>query len=118
MSARSAARTLSREALERAVTVILRGEARRSVADAMAALPDPATLPEGKLVVIPSTNERSSSLGNALRSLFRGGDMNAPTALRCTALVARGYVDVGATDDGAIAWGVAPRASAESASSA
>jgi hypothetical protein len=112
VSRRTAAHTPSREALARAVTVILRGEARRSVADAVAAIPSPATLSEGRLVVIPSTDERSSSLGTALRALFRGGDVLAPTALRCTALVARGYVEVGASDDGAIAWGVAPRLNA------
>ncbi len=108
----TATRAPSQEAQRRAVTVSLQGTQRTSIADAMAALPDPATLGEGTLVVIPASAEPRATFGSALRSLFRSGPSEATIALRCSALVGRGYVDVGASDNGALAWGAAPRSNA------
>lgn len=75
-------------------------------------LPDASTLPEGTLVVVSGEAIRGVGI---LGRLFGGGTTAVNRAARCAALVARGYVDVGAGIDPAtkidIAWG---RAAGES----
>jgi hypothetical protein len=72
-------------------------------------LPDAATLPEGTLVVVSGVALRGVGV---LGRLFGAGTTLVSRATRCGALVARGYVDVGAGIDPAtktdIAWGRAP----------
>jgi hypothetical protein len=72
-------------------------------------LPAAANLPEGALVLVSGVALRS---GGVLGRLFGGGGVAVSRAARCGALVARGYVDVGAGLDPAtktdLAWGRAP----------
>ncbi len=69
-----------------------------------AQLPDPVDLPAGSAVVVEATATQRRGL---LRRVL--GDRSVPVAraVRCTALLGRGYVDIGS--DGDAAWGVAPR---------
>ncbi len=80
------------------------------------ALPDPSTLEEGTRVVVLGSLAEEPSLKHRLFAAFGlKGDGGVPRALRCTALVARGYVGVGAAEDGAgrdIAFGSVPSATA------
>jgi hypothetical protein len=72
-------------------------------------LPPTTTLPAGTLVVVSGAALRGVGV---LGRLFRGATTPVSRAARCGALVARGYVDVGAGVDPAtkidIAWGRAP----------
>ena len=72
-------------------------------------LPAAATLPAGTLVVVSGAALRGAGL---VGRLFRGATTPVSRAARCGALVARGYVDVGADVDPAtkidVAWGRAP----------
>jgi hypothetical protein len=72
-----------------------------AIAGIAAQLPDGASLPPGTPVFV---------LGKAadLRPFWRvfARDVSIPRAARCTALLARGYVDIGADAD--LAWGHAP----------
>jgi hypothetical protein len=83
-----------------------------SVAAVARALPDPAELAPGTLVLVPSA--RGGRGGRSLaRSVLTALGLRSPVAraLRCSALVARGYVDVGAGEDEAredLAWGYVP----------
>lgn len=75
------------------------------------ALPSPDDLAPGALVlVLAEPVPRSALTGRLLSALGRA--KAAPRVVRCTALLARGYVDVGAGVDpssGAdLAWGRAP----------
>jgi hypothetical protein len=75
------------------------------------ALPDADALAEGTLVlVLPEVVTSASLAARVLAALGRG--RTVPRALRCTALVARGYVDVAAgidpTTRADLAWGYAP----------
>lgn len=85
------------------------GESDTSVAGIMARLPDPRELEPGTLVLVPGNTVLHRSLARAVLAVF-GRPRTIPRALRCTALVARGYVGVGAAgEEGAdIAWGYAP----------
>jgi hypothetical protein len=72
-------------------------------------LPAAATLPAAMLVVVSGAALRGVGL---LGRLFGGATTPVSRAARCGALVARGYVDVGAGVDPVtkmdIAWGRAP----------
>jgi hypothetical protein len=80
-----------------------------SIADAVSALPDPASLPAGTLVLVPAAPAGSSSLAQSVLAVF-GRAKNIARRVRCTALVVRGYERVGAGDDGRadLAWGYSP----------
>ncbi|MBX3188681.1 MAG: hypothetical protein KF819_16810 [Labilithrix sp.] len=75
------------------------------------ALPDPESLPVGTLVVILPVVAEPPSLANRLLAAF-GRARGVSRALRCTAMVARGYVRVGAAVDpdsrADLVWGYAP----------
>jgi hypothetical protein len=95
---------------ESACTVSLAAEHAASLAAARDALPDPATLEPGSLVVVLPALAGEKSLASSVLSAF-GRKKIAPRAVRCSALVARGYVRVGAGVDPTtkedLAWGYA-----------
>jgi hypothetical protein len=66
-------------------------------------IPLASTLPPGTRVVVPSTATRR---GGVLRRLLGPRGVPVPRSTGCTALLARGYVAIGADADGA--WGYAP----------
>jgi len=74
-----------------------------------AQIPKATTLPSGTPMFVLGT---AISRVNAWRHLLGGGSVRVPRATRCTALVARGYVDVGGGIDEStgldLAWGCAP----------
>ena len=107
LRARTAARALSAEQRAAATTIALRDEDASSVAAIMAKLPDPGSLPGGALVVVPGEIASAGrSLARSVLAVF-GRTKTVARARRCSALVARGYVDVGAAED--LAWGYASR---------
>lgn len=100
-------------AVERAgaTIVALAEEQSGSVAAVMASLPDPSALPPGTLVVVPG--EIAAKSRSLARSVFAAfvRPKNVARVHRCSALVARGFVDVGGglDESGAdLAWGYAP----------
>jgi len=100
------ARVPSAEERARATTV--KTTSLRSIEDVLGALPDPATLAPRALVLVPAGGART--LARSLLAML-GRDVALPRVVRCSALVAKGYVDVGAarTEDGEdVAWGYAP----------
>ncbi len=107
----TAARAPSPEDRAAAATVSLADADTSSVRAVMNALPDPSSLTPGTLVVVPAElTSRSRSLARSVLAVF-GRAKTASRALRCSALVARGYVDVGSAENesGAdLAWGYAP----------
>ena len=86
-----------------------------SVAAVMAKLPDPASLAPCALVILPGEIVPGTrSLARSVLAVF-GRTKTVTRARRCSALVARGYVDVGAAEDETradLAWGYAPKPSA------
>lgn len=68
-------------------------------------LPVASTLAPRTRVVVPSTATRR---GGVLRRLLGQQRVPVSRAARCTALLVRGYVDIGANDEDA--WGYAPSA--------
>lgn len=82
-----------------------------TVASAAAALPEPASLPAGALVIVPAELGGERGLVDSVLAIF-GRAPAASRAVRCSALVARGFVNVGATIDPVthedLAWGFAP----------
>ncbi len=74
-------------------------------------IPGASTLPAGTVVVVLGGAARG---GRFLSHLFGGSTVPVSRAARCAALIARGYVAVGAAIDEAtkieIAWGRAPDA--------
>ena len=66
----------------------LEGTGLSAVAEVLAQLPDPDDLAPGTLVVLGDAPK-----GGALSRLFRRGT-GAPTAIRASALLARGYVAI------------------------
>lgn len=96
-------------ALTNARTVVLSEADAATVETIMAALPDPATLEHGALVVLPAAVRSPRTLTRSVLAVF-GRAKTAARSSRCTALVARGYVDVGAAAgaDDDLAWGYAP----------
>jgi hypothetical protein len=76
----------------------------------MALLPDPSELPPASLVVVTGELGGRRSLARSVLAVF-GRDKPVSRALRCSALVARGYVGIGAAQDeagGDLAWGYTP----------
>jgi hypothetical protein len=105
---RSAARLPSPSERSGARVIALREGS--SVAAVMAALPDPADLPPGTLVVVAGNLDTPGGFARSVLAVF-GRSKTVPRAHRCSALVARGYVDVGAASDEArsdLAWGRTP----------
>jgi hypothetical protein len=88
-----------------AVAVLLDGaEADLDDASAVAdQLPAASTLPPRTLVVVLGTPARA---GGVLRRWLPARTAPVPRSARCTALLARGYVDVGA--EAGVAWGWSP----------
>jgi hypothetical protein len=78
------------------------------MAAARDALPDPSTLDPGQLVIVLPDLVGEKSLASSVLSVL-GRKKVVPRAVRCSALVARGYVRVGAGVDPAtkedLAWG-------------
>lgn len=105
------ARTAARapEGLAAARSVGIAEAAAGSVAAIADALPDPDGLEPGTLVRVPAEVVGEKSLARSVLAAF-GRKKTVDLAKRCSALVVRGYVDVGAADD--VAWGYAkgPRA--------
>jgi hypothetical protein len=66
-------------------------------------IPHASTLPPGTRIVVLATATRRRGM---LRRLLGPRRVPVPRSTRCTALLARGYVAIGADDDGA--WGYAP----------
>lgn len=95
---------------EGARIVTLSAAQAASLAAARDALPDPDSLSEGQLVVVAAELAGEKSLASSVLSAL-GRKKTAPRVMRCSALVARGYVDVGAGFDPAtkddLAWGYA-----------
>jgi hypothetical protein len=108
---RTAAKLPSAEERATARTVALSEDEAASVVSIMAKLPDPAELPAGALVLVPGEIAGARSLARSVLAVF-GRTKTIARALRCSALVARGYVRVGAAADenGDLAWGYAPSA--------
>jgi hypothetical protein len=67
-------------------------------------LPEPASLPSESWIAVRDGRPPPTTLGRVLGRRPRGG---FDLAVRCTALLARGYVDV-RVDDAGIAWGRKP----------
>ncbi|MFO0741299.1 MAG: hypothetical protein U0270_35715 [Labilithrix sp.] len=107
--ARSAATPLNPAILKTARIVEIAEADAGSLASVIAALPDPDELDSGTIVVVPSELAGGKSLGRSLLAVF-GRNKTVARTRRCTALVARGYVDVGAAEsnDGDFAWGRVP----------
>lgn len=109
----TAARAPSASERASATRVVLNDEQAGSVVAVMSALPEPTTLAPGGLVLVPAeVVPRTKSLARSVLSAFVKPKA-ASRAHRCSALVARGYIAVGAAHDeqGAdLAWGYAPRA--------
>jgi len=119
LRARTAARAPSADARAAATTIALRDDDATSVAAVMAKLPDPASLSPGALVIVPGeVVSGARSLARSVLAVF-GRTKTVTRARRCSALVARGYVDVGAAEDETradLAWGYVPKASGSSSS--
>jgi hypothetical protein len=84
------------------------------VAVIVAQLPDPANLPTGALVVVRESARPPRGfrrLARGIRSLWRKAPKAHP-AVRCTALLARGYREIAARIDARtgeyLVWGLAP----------
>ena len=107
--ARTAARLPPLEIRRSATTIALAEADVVNVASVIAKLPDPADLAPGSLVVVPAELAAAKSLARSVLAVF-GRTKIAARTLRCSALVARGYVGVGAADDDDVdlAWGYAP----------
>jgi hypothetical protein len=94
-----------------AFAVCLGPDDAASVASIARALPDPASLPDGALVVVLPAVHEPASLASRLRSAL-GRGRTIPRAHRCSALLSRGYVQIGAALEGPtrqdLAWGSCP----------
>ncbi|HEX9298394.1 MAG TPA: hypothetical protein VF881_21300 [Polyangiaceae bacterium] len=77
------------------------GDGIGSIAVIIAQLPDPAELPAGGLVLVREVGPAPRGLGEWLAWAERlvGKPRKAHAAVRCTALLARGYRDIGASRD-------------------
>jgi hypothetical protein len=89
-----------------------------SIAALAAQLPDPQELAAGSLVVVHETGRRARGLRRVAALWTR--KRRAHIAVRCSALLARGYSEIGAAVDPRsgerLAWGFAPEPSAIAAS--
>ncbi|SRR6266542_159986 len=90
------------------------GDGIGPVAVIIAQLPDPAELPEGELVVVRESHRPRRGVGQWIdwaKRLLRK-PRKADAAVRCTALLARGYREIGAARDPRtgeeLVWGLAP----------
>jgi hypothetical protein len=72
------------------------------VSKVIAQLPEPTSLPAGTRIVVYARGKR----GPGIVSRLFGPRRKAHVAVRCSALLARGYREIGAAND--VAWGVAP----------
>lgn len=94
-----------------AYAVALGAEAAADARAIACALPAPEDLAPGTLVVVLPVVVEAPSLASRFRSVL-GRTRTIPRAERCTALLARGYVRLGAAEDAAsghdLAWGWAP----------
>ena len=91
------------------VIVTLKADEAASVATIARALPDPSTLAAGTKVIVLAAPDRPSLTARLLSAVGRGKAV--PKAHRCTALLARGYERIGATQDPKekdLAWGFVP----------
>lgn len=99
------------DARRRAEVVALSETDAADVGAAARALPDPAELEAGTLVLVGAELRAPRSLARSVLAAL-GRSKTAPRAIRCSALVARGYVRVGAGVDpdtrADVAWGYAP----------
>jgi hypothetical protein len=92
-----------------AIAVVLDASAcdLESAAEVAAQLPDPSTLEPGTRVFVMGAASRGAGL---LRRLM--GSVTVPRVSRCTALLARGYVGIGAGVDEVsrtdVVWGSVP----------
>lgn len=89
-----------------AVAVVLGAADAQDFRAVARALPAPADLAPGTLVVVLGSVVEAPSLASRFRSAL-GRTRTIPRADRCTALLARGYVRLGAADD--LAWGYVPQ---------
>jgi hypothetical protein len=91
-------------------TIALAPADAQDLASAAAALPDPDELPPGTLVLLPAELREEPSIARSVLAVF-GRTRTATRVLRCSALVARGYMDVGAGTDPVtradLVWGYA-----------
>jgi hypothetical protein len=89
--------------------VLTRGEADLpTLEETVAQLPEPETLPEGRLVVVLGELRPSTSLTARLERWLGSTKARVPRALRTSALLARGYERLGAGKDQVghdLAWG-------------
>jgi hypothetical protein len=102
---RTAAHAPSESTCADAKTIGLREADAATVQSIIEALPDPESLDVGDLVLLPAELAGGRSFAKSVLRVF-GRAKTVPVAFRCSALVARGYVRVGADDD--LAWGYAP----------
>ncbi|HVJ89644.1 MAG TPA: hypothetical protein VM580_07550 [Labilithrix sp.] len=112
LRARTNARLPSPDARVTATIVALSEADAGSVASIMGKLPDPGALSPGALVIIPGEPIAPRTLARSVLALL-GRTKKVARAQRCSALVARGYVEVGAAEDDKhvdFAWGYAPAA--------
>lgn len=101
----------SPEARAKAKTVALGPTEIEDVGVAARALPDPSELDGGTLVLVTSELRGPRSITKSVLAAL-GRTRTASRAIRCSALVARGYVRVGAGTDpdtrADVAWGYVP----------
>ena len=104
------ARAWSDEADATVILLDASGPASLDPANVASQLPEATTFAGGTPLVVLGDAARG---GPAWRRLLRADKVSVPRAARCTALLARGYVDVGGGLDestGAdLAWGWSPR---------
>jgi hypothetical protein len=97
--------------------ITLTADAAGSVAAIMAKLPDPAELAPATLVLVSGQLGGPKTLARSMLAAI-GRTKPVARALRCSALVARGYVRVGAAPDASkddIAWGYVPPCNSDDA---
>lgn len=108
---RTAERAPSRAQREQARFIKLAEADITSVAAIVRRLPAASDLAPGTLVILRGDVEHAPSLARSVLAVF-GRKRTTPRSLRCTALVASGFVDVGAAwedEEGVdLAWGYAP----------
>jgi hypothetical protein len=94
-------------ATEDCVRVALNEAEATSVASIALSLPDPDALGPRTLVLVAGTIAAPPSIARSVLAIL-GRTRKIPSANRCSALVARGFVDVGASADGDVVWGYSP----------
>jgi len=80
-------------------------DSERAQVDAAAPqIPHADELPAGRLVVVLAARAQT---GGFFSRLFAGGRAEVPRAVRATALLARGYANLGANAEAGLVWGEA-----------